>query len=194
MAATAVWGIPYAALTDPPNGPSQEFAIATATDTALTTVNSASVAGLALKAPKSRLLANVVLATDTGSVTGTEVIMMSTTFTSAGTSEIYRVEFQGTIYTTAPSTSSHVALNFRWRTGSVTLVNTDTSFGGLTPEILPNTVFCPINASFTLTGVPAGVATVGFGMQSTNSQVTLVHGQTGPPLSQRILRVWDEGV
>lgn len=187
MPSTPVYGLPYPALSDPPNGPSQIGSLATATETALTTVN----ANANTKAPGHRLVANLQLTSDTGSVTATEVILMSTTFTSLGPSEIYRVEFQGAFYQ-GSSAVANVVIAYRWRTGNVTLVNTDALMGSSTMfTTAVNATPIPFNGSFIVTGVPAGVATVGIGVRSSNSVAATLNGSA---TNIRLIRVWDEGV
>lgn len=183
--ATPVNAYPYPVVGDDPNIPRDIKALADRAET-ITNAQAALITG---KAPAHRLVANTVLTSATGAFTATEAMLMSTTFISAGASEIYKVEFKSNFSSSAGAPNLNVTM--RWRTGSVTLVNTDAFIDGVgNYPLVINTAY-PVSFSGILTGVPAGIATVGIGAAATNSVSTTMVGSAGTP---RWIRVWDEGV
>lgn len=188
MPNTPVYALPYPALSDPPNGPAQIGSLATATEAGLTTVNS----NANTKGPGHRLVANTVLTTATGTFAGTELNLMSTTWTSAGASEVYRIEFKGNF--SSGTGTPNINVTMRWKTGNVVVANTDAYIDGVGNYPLVINTGYPVYFSGVVTGVPAGLATVAIFGTATNGVATSMSGAgpAGNPI--RWLRVWDEGV
>lgn len=140
------------------------------------------------RAPGHRLVGDVTLTTSTGTFTGSEVLLMSTTFTSAGPSEIYTVEFKGNMVSTTGA--PNLVMVLRWRTGNVTLTSADAVVDGAGNQPIAQNATTLFTFRGTLTGVPAGIATVGLTAAATNAVATSLAASA---TAKRYIRVWDEG-
>jgi hypothetical protein len=183
---TAVNNYPYPVLGDPPNIPADIKALADRAET-ITNTQAALISG---KASSSRLIAQSALQTGSSSFIGTEIIIWQLQGTSLGASEKYRVELQGDFFT-GSSTQGNGTISFRWRTGAVTILNTDAAFGSQSYTIPPNITLVPCKMDFILTGVPAGAFTIGIGGKTSNG---ISCSMDGTSTNWRQLRIWDEGI
>lgn len=189
MPVTPNKGYPYPSLTDSPNGPVQIAALANAVDLADVAQDSALTAGLLLKGPAHRLVGDVTLSTSTGTFAGSETLLMSTTFTSVGTSEIYTVEFKGNMVSTTGA--PNLVMVLRWRTGNVTLTSADAVIDGAGNQPIAINATTLFTFRGKLTGVPAGIASVGLTAAATNGVATSLAASA---TALRYIRVWDEGI
>lgn len=149
---------------------------------------SAWVSSNSVSGPLHRLVGDVTLSTATGTFSTSETLLMSTTFVSAGPSEIYTVEFKGNMVSTTGA--PNLVMVLRWRTGNVTLTSADAVIDGAGNQPIAQNATTLFTFRGKLTGVPAGIASVGLTAAATNGVATSL---SATATAMRYIRVWDEG-